>query len=115
MKRQDFQRLADARLADAKLLLSEGRFDSAYYLAGYAVECGLKACAARLTIFEFQRDKKPIDLVYTHNLSTLIDSAGLRGEFDLEYGGNKSFEDNWGVVKLWTADSRYVSRNEQTA
>jgi HEPN domain-containing protein len=35
--------LAEAKLADAKLLLSAGRGANAYYLAGYAVELMLKA------------------------------------------------------------------------
>jgi HEPN domain-containing protein len=35
--------LAEAKLEDAKLLLSAGRADNAYYLAGYAVELMLKA------------------------------------------------------------------------
>src|SRR5262249_32127022 len=47
--RSDFQQLADVRIDEAAVLLAQGKFDGAYYLAGYAVECGLKACIARLT------------------------------------------------------------------
>jgi len=36
MNRDDFQRLAETRLEDAQALLKAGRFDAAYYLAGYA-------------------------------------------------------------------------------
>ena len=46
-KRVDLQALAQAKLDDAKLLFDNGRFSNAYYLAGYAVELGLKACIAR--------------------------------------------------------------------
>jgi hypothetical protein len=49
MNRNDFQQLADVRIDEALALLGQGKFDGAYYLAGYAVECGLKACIARLT------------------------------------------------------------------
>jgi HEPN domain-containing protein len=34
--------IAQARIADAKVLLAGGRFDSAIYLCGYAVEVALK-------------------------------------------------------------------------
>src|SRR3712207_6924003 len=37
------------RLAEARALLDAGFPDGAYYLAGYGVECGLKACIARQT------------------------------------------------------------------
>jgi HEPN domain-containing protein len=47
MNRADLQSLSNLRLADARALLSAGRFAAAYYLAGYAVECALKACIAR--------------------------------------------------------------------
>ena len=47
--------LANARVADAEALLQSRRWAAAYYLLGYAVECGLKACAAR----QFQQDEVP--------------------------------------------------------
>ena len=40
----DFQKLADMRIREAKALLDAKEWDGAYYLAGYAVECALKAC-----------------------------------------------------------------------
>ncbi len=36
-------------MRDAEVLLDAGQWSGAYYLAGYAVECGLKACAAEMT------------------------------------------------------------------
>jgi hypothetical protein len=35
-RRDEFQRLAEERLAEAKLLFAQGRPSGAYYLAGYA-------------------------------------------------------------------------------
>ena len=49
MNRIDFQNLAAERLSDAETLLAAGRFDGAYYVAGYVVECALKACIANKT------------------------------------------------------------------
>ncbi len=40
----ELRQLAEDRLRDAAALLAAGQFSGAYYLAGYAVECGLKAC-----------------------------------------------------------------------
>lgn len=49
MNRSDIQILADIRVGEAKALLDLGHWPGAYYLAGYAVECALKACIAKLT------------------------------------------------------------------
>jgi hypothetical protein len=47
MNRAELQQLAEARLADAQVLLEAGRLDGAYYLLGYVVECALKSCIAK--------------------------------------------------------------------
>jgi hypothetical protein len=49
MKRKDFQELAAVRLKEARVLLRAGCYEGAYYLAGYAVECALKACISKQT------------------------------------------------------------------
>ena len=48
MNRLEFQQLAEVRVREAEALLAVGLWDGAYYLAGYAVECALKACILRL-------------------------------------------------------------------
>jgi HEPN domain-containing protein len=45
--RRDFQELARVHLRAARILLDADQWQSAYYNAGYSVECGLKACIAR--------------------------------------------------------------------
>jgi len=45
----EWQRIAEERVHDSAALLSTRRWSAAYYLAGYAVECGLKACVLRKT------------------------------------------------------------------
>jgi HEPN domain-containing protein len=72
VNRKDLQFLARTRLAEAKTLLGAGLPDGAYYLAGYAVECGLKACIARGTQRHEFPDKKSVDASHTHNLRDLI-------------------------------------------
>jgi len=44
-----FQRIADQRLATAEFLLKHGYNLDAMYLAGYTVECALKALILRWT------------------------------------------------------------------
>lgn len=49
MKRQDLRELALLRLKEAQVLFANGCWSGAYYLAGYAIECALKACIAKKT------------------------------------------------------------------
>ncbi len=76
MNRDDFQKLAELRLKDGKALLDADRFQGSYYLVGYAVECALKACIARQTK-QYDFPAKNADKLYTHDLNTLLKSAGL--------------------------------------
>ena len=77
MNRKDFQNLALIRLKEAKVLLKNGRYEGAYYLCGYAVECGLKACIARKTKRHEFPDKNTVNASYTHILSDLVKIAQL--------------------------------------
>jgi hypothetical protein len=44
MNREQLQKLTKQRVKEAKILYENRCFDGAYYLLGYAVECGLKSC-----------------------------------------------------------------------
>jgi hypothetical protein len=107
MNRRDLQALSRERLRDARLLLTNGQHVGAYYLAGYAVECALKACIARKTRrFDFP-DKKAVVESHTHNLVKLIDLADLKPHLDAISSVDDVFKLNWSVVKNWTAEDRY--------
>ena len=86
MNRTDLQLLAEDRLKDAGVLLANGRFGAAYYLAGYAVECALKACIAKLTKAEDFPIKNSTSTVYIHDLKKLAATArrgsGHRAAFE---------------------------------
>jgi HEPN domain-containing protein len=84
MNRREFQNFATTRLREAKLLLSANAPDGAYYLAGYAVECALKACIAKSTQRHDFPDKVRANRSHTHNVRELINVAGLKD--DLESG-----------------------------
>ena len=45
--------------------------DGAYYLAGYAIECALKACIAKATRRYDFPDRKKVDASHTHDLREL--------------------------------------------
>jgi hypothetical protein len=107
VNRNDFRFLARTRLKEAKSLLAAGLPDAAYYLAGYAIECALKACVAKGTQRRDFPDKKSVDKTYTHDLNQLIDAANLRVGRIEEAKSDPAFGNNWDVVQQWSEQSRY--------
>jgi HEPN domain-containing protein len=110
VNRANLRWLAVERLRDARALLATGRWAGAYYLAGYAVECGLKSCIlARVTaapevIFAERRFS---DQCWTHNLEQLLHVAGLKPQFDLHTATDPELLGNWRVATDWSEASRY--------
>lgn len=123
MNRADFQQLAVMRVEDAKVLLDYGRYEGSYYLAGYAVECALKACIAKQTkLHDFPPPRKVVEAVYTHDLDRLLSASGLRSEFDKASLIDRNLNDYWNEVKKWSEEVRYdlnitevMARNIYTA
>jgi len=107
VNRTDFQRLSDLRLKEAKALLDAGFPEGAYYLAGYAVECALKACIARKTQeFDFP-ERKRVNDSHTHDLGKLLVLAGLSEDLQLEFARDTAMEIYWGIIRDWSEESRY--------
>jgi hypothetical protein len=116
VNRLELRQLAEDRIADAGILLAAGRWSGAYYLTGYAVECGLKACIARLTKQdEFPRDRKFVEECYNHNLEKLLKAADLKSALDAEVLANLLFSDKWGIAKDWQETSRYEQKTQDEA
>ena len=107
MNRADFQQLAELRLREAKALLASGFPDGAYYLAGYASECALKACIAKRTQEHDFPDKKLVNESHTHNLTELMRLAELNSELKLAMQADTKFENRWTTVRDWSEASRY--------
>ncbi|MCC6696529.1 MAG: HEPN domain-containing protein [Candidatus Hydrogenedentes bacterium] len=107
MKRTDLQSLAEDRLDDAQALLHAQRWTAAYYLLGYAIECALKACAAR----QFQQDTVPEKTVvndyYTHSIDRLLNISGVKVALQAAVAADPAFAVNWNTVRDWSVDSRY--------
>jgi hypothetical protein len=125
----ELRQLAEERVKDAKALLDGGRWEFAFYAAGYAVECALKSCLlARMihTAWVFEEKWKAQDCL-THDFDELIDLAGLRTELNdnrkasaaaaAATGGppGGAFVGYWGTVVQWKVESRYQSKTEAEA
>lgn len=116
MNRDDFRGLARDRIEDACVLLRNDRHSAAYYLCGYAVECGLKACIAKQTKeFDFPPEPKAVRGVYVHNLETLLGSAGLESQLKADLKSDRELEANWAVAKDWDEGSRYTVKTKRDA
>ena len=113
MNRRELQTLASVRLAEAKSLLRAGLSDGAYYLAGYSVECGLKACIAKHTRRYDFPDKKNVDASHTHDLKALVRIANLELLRVERAKTDPAFRDYWDLVQQWSEQSRY-RRHDRT-
>lgn len=94
-------------MKEAKALMGLGLHDGAYYLAGYAVECGLKACIAKRTLPHDFPSKELVQGLYTHVPRELLVKAGLVSEMDSHATADSQFRANWKLVTQWSAESRY--------
>ena len=82
----------------------------AYYFAGLAVECALKACIARHTrTRSFFPTPQTVRACYSHDLPKLLQTAGLEVELERDSAIEPAIGVNWSVVSGWNcgADSRY--------
>jgi hypothetical protein len=118
VNRLHWQQLAEERVQDSKLLLDGGQWAAAYYLAGYAIECGLKSCV--LAYVEknadvIYREKKYSEKCWTHDIGTLVDVSGLEAIRLAEAYANPDFGVNWGVVQKWNEQTRYQFKAEADA
>jgi HEPN domain-containing protein len=104
----DLRQLASARLREAKALLDAGEWSGAYYLAGYAVECGLKVCISKSFSKYTFPDPKIGRGMYTHGLYELVRFAGLESQLKTDMAADTTFAVQWAVAKDWNESSRYT-------
>lgn len=114
MDRSDLQEIAEMRIKDSEILIDRNAYAGAYYLAGYSIECALKACIAKqIRQHEFP-DKKFILDSYTHDLDKLLNGSGLKNELNIAGDINPELSVNWSIIKDWTIDSRYDQNISRT-
>lgn len=107
MNRSELQALATLRLREARVLFKAKQYSGAYYLAGYSVECALKACIARQTQrFDFP-DKKRAENSYSHQPSGLLKVADLEKDLQADMKANTKLQASWDQVNSWSEQSRY--------
>lgn len=83
-------------------------------MAGYAIECALKACIAKRTRqFDFP-DKKLVEKSYSHDLERLLDAAELTAEMQSAVRNNQQMEINWSLTTQWSESSRYELARDKT-
>src|SRR5438445_9389839 len=115
LNRKELQSIAETRLREARELLRARMPDGAYYLAGYAAECALKACIAKKTKKHDFPDKETVNKSYTHDLTQLLKTAGLETRLDKDVKRHPRLEVNWSIVKDWSESSRYQQVSERQA
>ena len=105
--RATFQELARERLAEATLLLESGLPSGAYYLAGYVIECELKAFIAAGFRANEIPDKSRVNSIHTHNLRDLLNLADLKSPLEDDMSENSGLRESWATISKWSEHARY--------
>lgn len=118
--RAKWQQLANDRVLDARAHLAPGvdRWSAAYYLIGYAVECGLKSCVMARVIAHPEiifQDRNFSNDAWTHDLERLLVVADIKDDRDGDAKANTALRRNWLHVKGWSEKSRYEQKTQAEA
>lgn len=127
-KRIEFQELAILRLKEANTLLIQNYPDGAFYLAGYTIECALKAAICRtLSIDDFFEPgnskahgaKVKDDIVQkfkTHDYGTLLVLSGLYYKLEAARQSDQLLADSWSTIRsqAWSEQHRYEVVSSKT-
>jgi hypothetical protein len=99
--RATFQKLAEARLAEARLLLASGLPSGALI-------------AAQFRASEIP-DRRLVERVHVHDLSKLLSLTGLEDELEAEMNVNPDLHGRWTTIKTWSERARYEIWTPQSA
>ena len=111
MNRSHLHELSKARMREATILFDAGEYSGAYYLAGYAVECALKACIAKATQQYDFPEKDRAQKSYSHKPLELMKVAELYDPFEAAMRSDRILAVNWTFVTEWSEQSRYEMWN----
>ncbi len=118
VNRLEWQQLAERWLVDAKVLLDAHRWSAAYYLAGYAAECALKACILKRLVAEAEvifEEKRFSERCWTHSTEELVKLAGLEAARAADVAANRTRANYWLTLRDWNEQRRYESVTHHTA
>ena len=82
MNRETLQQISRQRKREAAALFGAGLYPGAFYLAGYAIECALKACIAKQTKKHDCPNRRLATEAWTHDLEKLVQLAGIGPDLD---------------------------------
>ena len=119
--RSDLQTLTRQRLDEASTLLSLNFPDAAFYLAGYSIECALKAAVCKTldqdNFYKPDRSNRGNRYVQerifrefkTHNYNDLLVLSGLSAKFELARDDEPTLYLAWIEIEeaAWTEQYRY--------
>ena len=120
--RSDLHTLTKQRLDEATALLPLNFPDAAFYLAGYSIECALKAAVCKTLdqddFYEPDRSNKGTryyvqECIFrefkTHNYNDLLVLSGLSAKFEIARDTNLELYLAWGEVEKagWNEQYRY--------
>ena len=107
---EDFLVLRKRYLNSAEVLFDFGHYDVAYYLAGYSVECAIKAVICkRIRPNEFPPPNVNSSH-YVHDIKQLIKTAKLEDDLNYDMDRYSDLKMSFMVLKDWNPkDLRYES------
>jgi hypothetical protein len=127
---EEIKQLANLRLAEATILFEAGKYDGAFYLAGYSVELMLKVKVCEHFRIDNLFDKNGCmiqgisdlrKVVETHDINLLLIFSGLEGKFRTAQKHNKKLRDSYrfftastGNKTDWNEQVRYLPINSKT-
>jgi len=102
----ELKSLSQGKLIDAAILLRKGRFDTAYYLCGYAIELALKRRICLTLDWDGfpKKDFSDLGSFKTHKLAPLLTMSGFEKKI------KKDYLSMWSVVVDWDPEVRYTSQ-----
>ncbi len=103
--KKTLQDLARLRLKEANALFDAGLYDGSVYLAGYAVELGLKARICRVLKIATYPAEGFGSSYKVHSFDQLKVLAAL--DPDISVTKNKELFDNWSIAVKWDPEQRY--------
>ena len=84
-------------------------------LAGYSVECALKAAIAKLNNQHDWPEKEFVTRCHTHDIPALVRRARLEVVRVADSNANPALARSWDVVKDWSERSRYERHSQVKA
>ena len=120
----DICKLSDEKRIDAQCLFDSGRYDAAYYFAGYVVELLIKARVCKTLgiddFFDFGNPAKAKILAAeayrpfrVHDLKQLMVFSGLYSVFDADLKKDTTLKASWSIICDWNENSRYLTSKTQ--